>query len=35
MQCVPIENINSFNRIINYYLEALLWQDGAHEHEYT
>jgi len=35
MQCVFIERINSFNRIINYYLEPLLWQNGVHEHEYT
>jgi hypothetical protein len=33
VQCVSIENINNLNRIINYYLEPLLWQNGAHEHE--
>jgi hypothetical protein len=35
VQRLSIENNNSFNRIINCYLEPLLWQDGVHEHEYT
>ena len=33
--CVSIEKINSISRIINYYLEPLLWHNGAHELEYT
>jgi hypothetical protein len=33
--CISIENINNLNRIINYGLEPLLWQNGAHEQEHT
>jgi hypothetical protein len=30
-----MENINNMNRIINEYLEPLLWQNGVHEDEHT
>ena len=34
-KCVPIEKINNLSRIINYYLEPLLWHYSVHELEYT